>query len=96
MKKIALATILAAFCLTGCQQYSAWDQTHERTYGVTYDADTKTGAVTMTIKPSGNVSQAPAPAGGMNDETIQKIAQIIYDASSKKQAAEILDTPDLK
>lgn len=95
MKKIALATLIAASLLTGCQKYSTWDQTHERTYGITYDADTKTGAVSMTIKPSGNASHVPAPADGMSDETIQKIAKIIYDASTKKQAATILDTPSI-
>jgi len=82
--------------LSGCQQYTAWDKSHERTYAVTYDADSKSGAVSMTIRPAASASVAPAPAAGMTDETIAKIVKIISDQAVKQQAAAILETPALK
>jgi hypothetical protein len=80
-----LFAILGLYLLTGCSTYKAWDTAHERTYGVTYDADTKTGALSLTIRPSSSASTAPAPAAGMTDETIAKIVQIIYAQATKNK-----------
>lgn len=83
--------------LGGCGGYGEWDRSHERTYGVSYDADSRTGAVSMTIRPAATASAAaPAPAAGLNDETIAQIVKIIYAEAAKKQSAGILDTPALK
>jgi hypothetical protein len=88
----------AVFLLSGCgTTYQKWDSTHERTYGVSYDADSQTGAVTMTIRPASATSSTPTPATGMSDEVIAKIVKILYEQQSvKTQAAKILETPALK
>lgn len=88
----ALALFSSLFA--GCSQYAAWDTTHERTYAVNYDADAKTGALSMTIRPAANAnSLAPVPASAISDETIAKIVQIVYAAAKKNEP---LTTPELK
>ena len=86
---------IALLGLSGCSQYQQWDRTHERTYGVSYNADSQTGAVSMTIRPAAASSALPVPADGMTDAVIAKIVRTIYEEAAKQQAAGILDTPDL-
>lgn len=86
---VVCVLVLGLYALAGCSQYSAWDRSHERTYGVTYDADSRTGALQMTIRPA--TSLAPSPAAGVNDATLSEIARILYDASRRS----VPGTPDL-
>jgi len=85
-----------AILLSACTPLAQWSRTNERTYGVSYDANTKTGALSLTIRP---VTQSqPAPAAGMSDDTLARIVKLIYDASAKQRAdsAALLETPALK
>jgi hypothetical protein len=88
--------VILAILMQGCTPLAQWSRTNERTYGVSYDANTQTGALSMTIRP---VTQSqPAPAAGMSDETIARIVKLLYDASAKQRSdsAAILETPALK
>lgn len=76
MKTILLLFILS---LTGCAQLDSY----RRTYAVNYDADQKSGSVSMTLEPIAQPTTTPNIAQGLNDETIAKILKLLEESAKK-------------
>jgi len=87
--KTILATLLlvtAAMCLTSCETLNQ----SERTYSVSYDADQKSGAISITLRPAQPPVNhaAPSPIWAMDDATIDRIVRLV-ETSAKKNAPDL-------
>lgn len=73
--------VLLAVLATGC---TALDR-YERTYSMAVDADSKSGSLSMTLRPiaSPTGSTPPDPVMAMDDKTIAKIIEIVTKAAEK-------------
>lgn len=78
-------TIIALF--TGCQ---ALDR-YERTYSASVDADSKTGYISVTLKP---LAPTPPPVvpGQFDEAYIKHLIKVIQDGT---KVVNIMDTPTL-
>lgn len=82
----AILVVVATLCLISCEALKE----SERTYSVSYDADQKSGAISLTLKPARPPVNhaAPSPIWAMDDATIERIVRLV-EASAKKNAPDL-------
>lgn len=89
---VALVLILALLGSGGCEQIPV-----ERTYSASYNADSQSGSIGITLRPvtppRGNEGQAAVNA--MNDETILRILKLVETEMAKNRAPAISLTQEV-
>lgn len=74
-----LSALIAAASFTSLSACSALDR-YSRTYSIDYDANTKTGGVSITLTPVTPLAPPIAPPAALSDATIEKIVKLIMDS----------------
>ncbi len=84
---LSLTALPLALC--GCPaSYGHFAATTERAYAVSYNTDTKSGSLSVTLRPATVPGTPPAPpVQAMDDATITKIIRLMEEAA-RKQAPE--------
>lgn len=79
---VAVAMAALSGCGAGYRQFAG---TTERQYGVSYDADARSGSLSVTFRPAraGSPHAAPNPVYAMDDATIGRMARLVYEAARR-------------
>lgn len=91
---VALAALPLALC--GCPTtYGRFAATTERAYAVSYNTDTKSGSLSVTLRPAITPGTPLAAPVAMDDATIAKIIRLM-ELSAQKQVATPMENTDAK